>query len=77
MPTRDHIRDAASTLAHHWEQADTCGFMNRIGVERLLLAQCEAVRPVVVALILDALTGDAKHDFEAMLFDLAGVPDDE
>jgi hypothetical protein len=74
MITRDNIRDAASTLAHHWTSADR---RDRLGVERLLLAYPVELQRPLAALILMRLeerghyTGAAA--FEALLFDLAGL----
>lgn len=73
MLTRDNIRDAASTLAHHWVSADS---RDRLGVERLIRAYPHQMRPVICAhimrhLVLQGFYTQAEK-FEDLLLDLAG-----
>lgn len=70
--TRDNIRDAASTLSHHWSTRE---LKDRAGVERLIYAYPCAMRPVICALILRYLEarGGDWSTFESMLFDMAGI----
>lgn len=73
--TRDDIRNAASTLAHHWAQRDP---KDREGVRRLIAAYPPATRLPLCALILERLNtlyGDhgGVHAFDALLFDMADI----
>jgi hypothetical protein len=73
-PTRDDIRNAASTLAHHWATRDP---KNREGVRRLIAAYPPAIRLPLCALILERL-GDYPQDnmrdsFDGLLFDMADI----
>jgi hypothetical protein len=75
--TRDTIRDTASTLAHLW-----CGddVRDQLGVERLIRSHSASLRPVLCAHVMRYLQQRCPEKvatFEAMLFDIAGVPDDE
>jgi hypothetical protein len=76
--TRDAIRDTASTLAHLWTGAD---IRDRQGVARILASHAADLRPVLCAHIMRYLEARGFYTqaaaFEAMLFDIAGVPDDE
>jgi hypothetical protein len=76
--TRDNIRDTASTLAHLWVGPDT--LKDREGVRRIILSHTEALRPPLCAHIMRYLEHRGFYTqaekFEAMLFDLADVPED-
>jgi len=77
MMTRDAIRDTASTLAHLW-----CGDDKRdqLGVERIIRSHSEALRHVLCAHImrhLEVRCPEKAVAFEAMLFEVAGAPDEE
>lgn len=74
---REHLRNAASTLAHHWAKAtaDPDLAMNRLGVERLILAyppahQCVLAVMVVQILRERCISSTAADAFEDMLFEL-------
>lgn len=72
--TRENLRNAASTLAHHWEHGEGKG---HIGVERLLLAYPTAHQSLLSALILGYLftrNRAAAETFEDFLYDLAVCP---
>ncbi|WP_368508076.1 hypothetical protein [Bradyrhizobium lupini] len=71
--TRDDIRNAASTLAHHWATRDP---KDREGVRRLIAAYPPATRLPLCALILERLQdykGDTVSAFESLLFDAADI----
>lgn len=72
--TRDDIRNAASTLAHHWAQRDA---KDREGVRRLIAAYPPATRLPLCALILERL-GDypetgLRAAFDGLLFEMADI----
>jgi hypothetical protein len=73
MLTRDNIRDAASTLAHHWVSAEP---KDRAGVERIVHAYPQALQPVLCTHVMRYLELRGFYVkaelFEAFLFDLAG-----
>jgi hypothetical protein len=74
--TRANLRNAASTLAHHWASGDGgSSASNRLGVERCLLAYPEGHQRVLCAAIVQVLRGrhGAHHAdaFEDMLYDAA------
>jgi hypothetical protein len=77
MITRDNIRDAASTLAHHWTSSE---HRDRLGVERLYLAYPVELQRPLGALVMRnlELRGFYRQAaaFERMLFDLAGLEAD-
>jgi hypothetical protein len=77
MVKRADIRNAASTLAHHWCRSEP---MDRIGVERCIKAYPPALQLPLCANILLLLheRGFYTHadSFEALLFDLADVEED-
>jgi hypothetical protein len=77
MMTRDAVRDTASTLAHLWTGAD---IRDREGVARILRSHSAELVPVLAAHIMRYLEARGWYTqaaaFEAMLFDMAGVPDD-
>lgn len=71
--TRDDIRNAASTLAHHWATRDP---RDREGVRRLIAAYPPATRLPLCALILERLqdyAGDTCTAFDGLLFDMADI----
>lgn len=73
MLTKDNIRDAASTLAHHWVSDEP---KTRHGVERLIRAYPSALHPALCAHVMRYLEQRgwyvrAEH-FEAFMFELAG-----
>jgi len=74
MVTKNNVRDAASTLAHHWCGADA---MDRVGVERVILAYPQALQLPLCALIMHTLEGRGFYTqaaaFEGWLFALADV----
>jgi hypothetical protein len=74
MPlTKDNIRDAASTLAHHWVSADR---KDHEGVERIIRAYPSMLQPVLCAHVMRYLELRGWYvkaeRFEAFLFELAG-----
>lgn len=77
MLTRDNIRDAASTLAHHWASKDR---RDRLGVERIYLAfPVELQRPLgALVMRMLELRGlyTAAAAWEGLLFELAGLEPD-
>jgi hypothetical protein len=80
MLTKDNIRDAASTLAHHWVSAEP---KDRVGVERIIRAYPAPLWPALCAHIMRYLELRGWYvkaeQFEALLFDFAGelvAPDD-
>lgn len=72
--TRDDIRNAASTLAHHWASRAP---KDREGVRRLIAAYPPAMRLPLCALILERLVGMndgyGSDAFDALLFDMADI----
>jgi hypothetical protein len=76
--TRDDIRNTASTLAHHWVGPDT--LRDREGVRRIIISHTEALRPPLCAHIMRFLEHRGFYTqaekFEALLFEMANVPDD-
>lgn len=75
--TRDAIRDTASTLAHLW-----CGddIRDQQGVTRIIRFHTGRLRPVLCAHIMRCLQERCPEKavtFEAMLFEVAGVPGDD
>jgi hypothetical protein len=68
--TRDDIRNAASTLAHHWATRDP---KDREGVRRLIAAYPPATRLPLCALILECLEADQRVAFDGLLFDMADI----
>jgi hypothetical protein len=75
--TRDNIRDAASTLAHHWTSGEPRDWQ---GVERLLLSYPISLQRPLCALVLLFLQERGWYTraaaFERFLFDLAELPPD-
>jgi hypothetical protein len=73
MLTRDNIRDAASTLAHHWVSAEP---KDREGVERIIRSHPVPLHPVLCAHVMRYLElrgfYTKAEQFEGLLFDLAG-----
>lgn len=74
--TRNDIRNAASTLAHHWARGDSD--KDREGVRRIITAYPPAMRLPLCALILERLVatyGDhgGVHAFDGLLFDMADI----
>lgn len=73
--TRDTLRNAASTLAHHWENNSG---IDRIGVERLIDAYPPAHQRHLCALVLSYLEQRGAYTsamaFESMLYDAAVCP---
>jgi hypothetical protein len=73
MLTKDNIRDAASTLAHHWVSAEP---KDREGVERLIRSHPVPLHPVLCAHVMRYLElrgfYTKAEQFEGLLFDLAG-----
>lgn len=76
--TREDVRNAASTLAHHWVGADPA--KDREGVRRLIVAYPEAARVPLCAHVLRYLElrgfYTQAEKFEGMLFDLAGIEEE-
>jgi hypothetical protein len=76
MLTRDMVRDTASTLAHLWTGSDT---RDRLGVERIIRSHAPELRPVLCAHVMRYLEARGFYTqaaaFEAMLFDIAQVPE--
>jgi hypothetical protein len=76
--TRANLRNAASTLAHHWASGEggSCAH-NRLGVERCLLAYPEGHQRVLCAMMFQVLnTRHGAHHadaFEDMLYDAAMI----
>jgi len=76
--TRSNLRNAASTLAHHWAVAPEGSLSaNRLGVERLLLAYDPEVRCALCVAIAHTLhTRHGAHHadaFEDMLYDASVI----
>lgn len=71
--TRNDIRNAASTLAHHWATRDP---KDREGVRRLIAAYPPATRLPLCALILERLQdypAESVGAFDGLLFDMADI----
>ncbi|MGM5019190.1 hypothetical protein [Tardiphaga sp. 367_B4_N1_1] len=72
--TREDIRNAASTLAHHWASRDP---QDREGVRRLIAAYPLAIRVPLCALILERVHAtyppEALQAFDNLLFDMADI----
>jgi hypothetical protein len=72
--SREDIRNAASTLAHHWASREP---QDREGVRRLIAAYPAAYRLPLCALILERLhfsyASEATEAFDGLLFDMADI----
>jgi hypothetical protein len=77
MVTQSNLANAASTLAHHWA---TKTHMDRIGVERCILAYPTDYRPALCVLICRYLEERGDHVprvlFMDWLYELAHVSED-
>lgn len=67
----ERLADAASTLAYLWTQGHKSA-MDRIGIERLIIAYPHAIQCALCALMLRNMEcADARRAFENWLYDMA------